>query len=50
LFIEYEKVDGIGLDSDAPILNFPKIRANLIESALVGGYSGLFAAFLNPNL
>ena len=50
LYLEYEGVDGIGLSDDAPILNFPKIRANLMYSSLVGGYEGLFRIFAHPNL
>ena len=50
LYLEYEKVETVGLPNDAPMLPFTKIRANLIGSSLAGGYSGLFKTFCNPLL
>lgn len=32
------------------MLPFSKIRVNLVKSALVGGYTGLFRTFCNANL
>lgn len=48
LNIEYEKVEGMGLGNDAPILRFPKIRINLSKSSLQGGYKDLFRSICNP--
>lgn len=50
VYIEYEKVEGIGLADDAPKINSSKIRANFIQSQLLGGYTGTFQTFLNPLL
>ena len=50
LYLEYEKVETVGLSDDYLELTFPKIRVNLISSSLAGGYSGLFKSFCHPNL
>lgn len=47
LYLEYEKVESVGLPGDAPMLNFPKIRVNLACSSLAEGYSGLFSCLCN---
>ncbi len=47
LYIEYEKVESVGLSMDAPILQFSKIRINLTQSSLAGGYAGLFRCLCN---
>lgn len=50
LYLEYEGVEGLGLGNTGVMLPFSKIRVNLVKSALVGGYAGLFRTFCNANL
>ncbi len=50
LYLEYGKVESVGLPMDAPILQFSKIRINLTQSSLVGGYAGLFRCLCNSEL
>jgi hypothetical protein len=49
-YLEYEGVEGLGLGNTGVMLPFSKIRVNLVKSALVGGYGGLFRVFCNPSL
>lgn len=50
LYIETMDKEILGVQMDAPILNFSKIRLNLSRCDMIGGFEGLFRIIANSSL